>query len=80
MGTFNKTVIFSLVFGLYSLFLITFLSEKKTQENVKIQLVTYSTENDPTAEHLLLDMWPKISGDSILRNMMDVVFFERNNV
>jgi two-component system, NtrC family, nitrogen regulation sensor histidine kinase NtrY len=80
IGTFNKTVIFSLVFGLYSLFLITNFSEKKTQENIKIQLVTYSTENDPTAEHLLLDMWPKISGDSILRSMMDVMTFERNNV
>jgi signal transduction histidine kinase len=80
VGTFNKTVIFSLVFGLYSLFLITNFSEKKTQENIKIQLVTYSTENDPTAEHLLLDMWPKISGDSILRSMMDVMTFERNNV
>lgn len=80
VGTFNKTVIFSLVFGLYSLFLTTYFSEKKTQENIKIQLVTYSTENDPTAEHLLLDMWPKISGDSILRDMMDVMVFERNDV
>jgi signal transduction histidine kinase len=80
VGTFNKTVIFSLVFGLYSLFLITYFSEKKTQENIKIQLVTYSTENDPTAEHLLLDMWPIISGDSILKNMMDVMIFERKDV
>jgi two-component system nitrogen regulation sensor histidine kinase NtrY len=78
-GIFNKTVIFSLVLGLYSLFLITYLSEKKTVENVKIQLVTYSTENDPTAEHLLLDMWPKISADSTLRNMMDVSVFEKDD-
>lgn len=80
VGTFNKTVIFSLVFGLYSLFLIMYFSEKRTQERIKIQLVTYSTENDPTAEHLLLDMWPKITSDSTLKNMMDVTVFERNNV
>jgi signal transduction histidine kinase len=80
VGTFNKTVIFSLVFGLYSLFLITYFSEKRTQEKIKIQLVTYSTENDPTAEHLLLDMWPKISGDSTLKSMMDVTVFESNDV
>lgn len=78
-GIFNKTVIFSIVLGLYSLFLITYLSEKKTEENVKIQLLSYSTENDPTAEHLLLDMWPKISRDSVLRNMMDVMTFENND-
>jgi len=78
-GVFNKTVIFSIVFGLYSLFLITYLSKKKTEEKVKIQLVSYSTENDPTAEHLLLDMWPKISGDTVLRTMMDVITFERND-
>ena len=79
-GMFSKTVIFALVFGLYSVFLITFLSEKKTEENLKIQLVTYSTENDPYAEHLLLDMWPQISRDSILRQMMDVEYFEKNDV
>jgi len=78
-GIFNKTVILSILFGLYSLFLITHLSEKKSEESVKIQLLSYSTENDPTAEHLLLDMWPKISGDSILRNLMDVVTFENND-
>jgi signal transduction histidine kinase len=78
-GVFNKTVIFSLVLGLYSLFLITYLSEKKTEEKVKIQLVAYSTENDPTAEFLLLDMWPKISADSTLRNMMDVAVFEKDD-
>jgi hypothetical protein len=42
-GMFSKTVIFALVFD-YLVFLITFLSEKKTEENLKIQLVTYSTE------------------------------------
>ena len=78
-GIFNKTVIISLVFGLYSLFIITYFSAKKTEEKVKIQLVTYSTENDPTAEHLLLDMWPKITGDSALKNLMDVKSFERKD-
>lgn len=78
--SFNQSVVFALIFGLYSLFLITGLSEKKTEENIKIQLVTYSTENDPYAEHLLLDMWPVISRDSVLRDMMDVVYFERNDV
>ncbi len=53
---FNKSVVFSLIAGMYSLFLIMLQSEKKAEENIKIQLVTYSTENDPTAEHLLLDM------------------------
>ncbi len=79
-GIFNQTAICSLIFGLYSLFLITFLSERRTEENVKIQLVTYSTENDPIAEHLLLDMWPKISVDTTLKRMMDVKYFEKNDV
>jgi two-component system, NtrC family, nitrogen regulation sensor histidine kinase NtrY len=78
-GIFNKTVIFSVIFGLYSLFLITFYSEKKIEEKVRIQLVTYSTENDPSAEHLLLDMWPMISGDSTLRKMMNVKAFDKND-
>ena len=79
-NTFNKTVIFSLIFGLYSLFITTYFSEKKNEDNNRIQLVAYSTEIDPVAEHLLLDMWPKISGDSILSNLMDVKFFEKDDV
>lgn len=78
-GIFTRTIIYSLLFALYSLFVVTYYSEKKTEENVKIQLVAYSTENDPYAEHLLLDMWPEISSDSLLAGMMDVEYFERTD-
>ena len=78
-GTFNTTVILSLVFGFYSLLIITMLSEKKTTEKLKIQSVTLSTEIDPEAEYLLLDMWPEISQDSLLRNLMNVEYFERDD-
>ncbi|MBK9389370.1 MAG: HAMP domain-containing protein [Bacteroidetes bacterium] len=69
-GLFNTTVLLSLLFGLYSLYFITILSEEKVTENLKIQAVAFSTENDPEAEHLLLDVWPEISSDTILKNMM----------
>lgn len=67
---FNLTVLFSLIAGTHSLILITILSEKKITENIKIQAVTFSTENDPEAEHLLIDLWPVMSNDTILRGMM----------
>lgn len=79
-GSFNKSVIFSLILACYFLFIITNLSEKKSEEKSRIQLVSYSTENDPTAEHLLLDMWPMISSDTSLRRMMDVEYFQKENV
>lgn len=71
----NRSVIVSLVLAIYSLSIIAYYSEKKKEENIKIQLLTYSTENDPTAEHLLLDMWPDISADSVLKKMMDRPYF-----
>jgi two-component system, NtrC family, nitrogen regulation sensor histidine kinase NtrY len=77
IGHFNLTVIFSLIFGLYSLYLITVLSEKKTTENLKIQAVSFSTENDPEAEHLLIDMWPDMANDTELKSMMMVDFFDK---
>ena len=79
-GLFNILVSFSLILGLYYLIFITVLSEEKTTEKVKIPAVTYAEENDPEAEHLLLNMWPKISGDSLLRKMMDVDFFKSIDV
>ena len=66
----NISVIFSLIFGVYSLYFITILSEERTTENLKIQAVSFSTENDPEAEHLLLDLWPVISIDTMLAGMM----------
>ncbi|NMC38014.1 MAG: HAMP domain-containing protein [Bacteroidales bacterium] len=78
--TFNKSVIFSIIFGLYSLLIITVNSEKKTEEKINIQLLSYSTENDPTAEHLLLDIWPEIENDSMLARIMNVRYFEKDDV
>jgi hypothetical protein len=67
---------FSFIFGIYSLYFITILSEEKTTDNLKIKAVSLSAENDPDAEHLLLDIWPVISKDTLLRSMMQTDFFE----
>ncbi len=75
---FNMTVLFSLALGLYSPCMILINSEKKTTENMKIQALTLNTENDPEAEHLLLDMWPQMMRDSVLKRMMDAEYFQNN--
>jgi two-component system, NtrC family, nitrogen regulation sensor histidine kinase NtrY len=77
MGVFNLTVIYSIISGLYFLYFITILSENKTTENIKIQAVSFSTENDPEAEHMLLDLWPDIAADSTLAGMMKAEFFNK---
>lgn len=46
-GMFNMITVVSLIFGVFFLYLITIFSERKTNENLKIQAVTFSTENDP---------------------------------
>jgi len=79
LGTFNMTVIFSLLTGVYYIYFITILSEEKTTGNIKIQAVSFSTENDPEAEHLLLDLWPEIEKDSSLSKMMRVEQFDKEN-
>ncbi len=71
----NITLLFSLLLGLYSLNVITVFSEKKNTEKLKIQALSFSTENDPEAEHLLLDMWPVITSDTILAGMMKADIF-----
>ena len=79
LGTFNMTVIFSLLTGVYFIYFITILSEEKTTGNIKIQAVSFSTENDPEAEHQLLDLWPAIDRDTSLFNMMRVEQFDKEN-
>ncbi|HNW56539.1 MAG TPA: HAMP domain-containing sensor histidine kinase [Bacteroidales bacterium] len=80
MGLFNKVSLFSLIISIYSLSLITCYSEKRITENLKVQAVSFSTENDPEAEHLLLDLWPVITKDSLLIRMMNVETFEKVDV
>jgi two-component system nitrogen regulation sensor histidine kinase NtrY len=72
VGLFNQTVIFSIITGSCFLYFITILSEEKATENIKIQAVSFSTENDPEAEHLLLDLWPDIEQDTTLKRLMKV--------
>ena len=79
VGIFNMTVIFSLIFGFYTLFCIIVLSDKRTTENLKIQALSLSTENDPVAEHLLLDIWPAIKADTLLVDLMNVDYFEKSD-
>jgi two-component system, NtrC family, nitrogen regulation sensor histidine kinase NtrY len=80
LGLISITVVLSLISGVYFLYFITTLSEEKTTENLRIQAVSYSTENDPEAEHLLLDMGPVIEKDTSLINMMMVEHFNKDNV
>ncbi|MBN1108246.1 MAG: HAMP domain-containing protein, partial [Bacteroidales bacterium] len=75
---FSTPLIFSLLFGLYSLYVITTCSEKKITEKMKIQALSFSTDHDPEAEHLLLDMWPAMTGDSVLKGMMESEYFQRD--
>jgi two-component system nitrogen regulation sensor histidine kinase NtrY len=69
-GLFNITVIFSVLFGFFSVYIILMLSEKKNLENIKVLAVTFSSENDPKAEQLLLDVWPAISTDKTLKAIL----------
>ena len=78
-GLFRISVLLSLIFGVYSVALITVNSAKKTTEHIKIQALSFSTDNDPEAEHLLLDMWPVITTDTVLNNMMNVEFFRKED-
>ena len=80
VGRFNMTVLLSLLAGLYSLYYILSLSEVKSVENKKILAVSYSTEHDPEAEHLLLNIWPEISSDTILKRMLSIEMSSQSDV
>ena len=78
LSLFNMTVILSLISGVYILYFITILSDAKTTENLKIQAVSFSIENDPEAEHLLLDLWPEMEKDTTLSNLMKADYFNKD--
>ncbi|HEX2976317.1 MAG TPA: ATP-binding protein [Bacteroidales bacterium] len=75
---FIMTVLFSVILALYSVYFIINYSEEKTIENVKIQAISFSTENDPQAEQELLDLWPVINSDTVLAEMMKADTFNNS--
>jgi two-component system, NtrC family, nitrogen regulation sensor histidine kinase NtrY len=79
-GRFSTSAVFSLLIAFYSLYIITTLSDTRSAENMKIEAVSLSSENDPDAEHLLLDMWPVLEKDSTLSGMMRVQDFDTSGV
>jgi two-component system, NtrC family, nitrogen regulation sensor histidine kinase NtrY len=79
MSMLSMVVFFSVILGLYSLFVITRFTVRKTTENLKIQALAFSTENDPEAEHLLLDMWPILKNDPLLIKLINVPDFSPEN-
>jgi signal transduction histidine kinase len=78
-GRLSIPLFLSLAAGIYSLLVISTFSEEKTNEILKVHALSLSTENDPEAEHLLLDLWPLLQKDAVLADMMDVEFFERRD-
>ncbi len=72
LGTFNLSVVYSLLISIYALSVIATCSENKRDEKIKIQALDFSIENDPEAELLLIDLWPEIKADTVLQNMMRV--------
>jgi len=78
-GLFGILILLCLSLSVYSVIQITVYSEKKTTEQIKIQTLSFSTDNDPEAEHLLLDIWPMITGDTLLKKMMNVDLFWKDD-
>jgi len=77
---FNLTLVFAFLFGIYVLYYVIKLSEEKSIEQKKVLAVTYSTEHDPEAEHLLISIWPELSSDTILRDLVCREFTTQNDI
>lgn len=79
-GWFNVSVFMAMMFGLYTIYYVIKLSEAKGVEQKKVLAVAYSTEHDPEAEHLLIDIWPALSSDSLLRRIVCREFATQNDI
>lgn len=71
---FNIALIISLIFSVYTLYFVISLSGEKSVARKKVLAVTYSSEHDPEAEHLLINLWPALSADSSLARMVSREF------
>ncbi len=66
----SLTVIFSVLTALFSTLLIISSSAQKEEENMKVLAISLASDNDMVAEGILIDMWPALSGDTLLAQMV----------
>jgi len=73
-------ILFAGLTGIYSVALITKYSDIRENENLKVLAVSLSNDNDLIAESLLIDLWPELSKDSRLEELMRKEFYSQADI
>ena len=67
--------IYAGITGIFTTAVINKYSDQKENKNLKVLAVSLANDNDPVAESMLMDIWPGLEKDSLLRKMMDKELF-----
>ena len=61
--------------GVFATVVIDRYSDERENKKLKVHAVSLANDNDPVAESMLMDIWPVIEKDSLLRQMMNRELF-----
>lgn len=75
LGNFFAAILYALLTSAYILNVASTLNVKRTDEELKIQALSFSVENDIEAELLLLDIGSQLDKDEMLNEIMGVPYF-----
>ncbi|MEE4115677.1 MAG: HAMP domain-containing sensor histidine kinase [Marinilabiliaceae bacterium] len=75
-----NSISLSLVIGIYTAWFSSYRVADSEIDKLKLEAVKYSDSNDPMAELLLLEKWPALESDSLLKSMMTLDYFITNDV
>ncbi len=77
---YSFVVIYSVLTGIYSTTVIKRQTNIRDTENMKVLSVSLANDNDMVAESLLIDMWPEMKSDTLLRELMNKEYFSSTDI
>ncbi|MBE0678487.1 MAG: HAMP domain-containing protein, partial [Bacteroidales bacterium] len=68
----SMIVLFSVLTGIFTTSLVIRYTEIREDNNMKVMAISLANDNDMVAEGMLMDMWPSLSNDTLLKGMISI--------
>ncbi|MFN2336109.1 MAG: ATP-binding protein [Bacteroidales bacterium] len=66
----SMLVLFSVITAIFTTSLVIRYSDIREDGNMKVMAISLANDNDMVAEGMLMDMWPSLSNDTLLKEMI----------
>ncbi|MBE0678130.1 MAG: HAMP domain-containing protein [Bacteroidales bacterium] len=68
----SMIVLFSVITAIFTTSLVIRYTDIREDSNMKVMAISLANDNDMVAEGMLMDMWPSLNSDTLLKRMISI--------